>query len=83
MFLVAAAPDFRRVTIQSVADGTPAAEAGLSKGDEIVAIDGCSTAGRTLDDVREQFKTVGATRRIDVKQDTEQRAAQLAVPPLV
>jgi hypothetical protein len=83
MFLIAAGPDFRHVTVQSVADGTPAAEAGLAKGDEIVAIDGHSTAGRTLDDVREQFKTAGATRRLDVKHGAEQRAVQLALRPLV
>jgi hypothetical protein len=83
MFLIATGPQFSHVTVQSVADGTPASEAGISKGDEIVAIDGRSTAGRTLDDVREQFKMAGATRRLDVKHGDEKRAVQLALRRLV
>jgi hypothetical protein len=83
MFLVAAGPDFSRITVQSVAEGTPAAEAGLSKGDEIVAIDGRSTAGRTLDEVREQFKASGATRRLDVKRGDVRREVQVVLRRLV
>jgi len=39
------------VVVGSVIPGTPAEEAGLRRGDRIVAVDGTSTAGETLDQV--------------------------------
>jgi hypothetical protein len=83
MFLVSAAPDFRRVIVQSVAEGTPAGEAGLAKGDEIVAVDGQKVGERTLDDLRELFKASGAIRRVSVKRGAEQLELRLTLRPLV
>jgi len=83
MFLVSAAPDFRRVIVQSVAEGTPAGEAGLAKGDEIVAVDGQKVGERTLDDLRELFKASGAIRRVSVKRGAEELEVRLTLRPLV
>jgi carboxyl-terminal processing protease len=43
--------DSSAVTIASVIPGTPAEEAGLRRGDTIVAVDGTSTSGETVDQV--------------------------------
>ncbi len=83
LFIVASGPSFERVVIQSVAPGTPAAEAGLAKGDEIVAIDERSTAGRTLDEVRDLFKKDGAKYRVEVKRGAEERVVTLNLRRLI
>ena len=83
LFLVAPGPDFKRVTIQSVAAGTPAQEAGLLKGDEIMAVDGRRTDQLTLDQVRELFKKDGATYRLDVKRGQEHLQVRLTPHRLV
>jgi carboxyl-terminal processing protease len=43
--------DTNAVVVGSVIPGTPAEEAGLRRGDKIVAVDGTSTAGETIDQV--------------------------------
>jgi hypothetical protein len=83
LFLVSAAPKFERVMIQSVAAGTPAADAGLAKGDEILAIDEHSVAGRTLDDVRDLFKKDGATYRVGIKRGADERVVTMKLRRLV
>jgi hypothetical protein len=83
MFLVSSGPDFRRVTIQSVAERTPASEAGIAKGDELVSIDGRPVAERTLDEVRELFKRDGASYRVAVKHGDESREVRLTLKRLV
>ena len=65
-FLVGAGDDYRRVTVFSVAPKTPAAEAGLMKGDEIVSVDKRPAAQLGLDGVRGLFKST-ATYRLEVK----------------
>jgi hypothetical protein len=83
LFLVSAAPKFERVVIQSVAAGTPAADAGLEKGDEIVAIDQRSIGGRTLDEVRDLFKQEGATYRVGIKRGADERVVTMKLRRLV
>ena len=41
----------RLVTVVSVFEGTPAANAGIQAGDIVVSVDGVSTTGQTLDEV--------------------------------
>ncbi|HZZ64368.1 MAG TPA: PDZ domain-containing protein, partial [Candidatus Baltobacteraceae bacterium] len=41
--------------------GTPSADAGIMRGDVIVAIDGKSTAGMSLDQIREAFRAPAGT----------------------
>jgi hypothetical protein len=83
LFLVSAGPEFERVIVQSVAAGTPAADAGIAKGDEIVAIDERTVAGRTLDELRELFKNDGATFRLGVKRGGDARVVTMTLRRLV
>jgi PDZ domain-containing secreted protein len=55
----------------------------LARGDEIVAIDGRSVAGRTLDECRELFKRDGAIYRLAVKRGGEQREVEIRLRRLV
>jgi hypothetical protein len=83
LFLVSPGPGFGHVMIQSVAEHTPAAEAGMAKGDEILSIDGRSIAGRTLDDLRELLKKDGTSYRIAVKRGDAEREVRLSLRRLV
>ncbi len=83
LFLVGTGPEFRRVTIQSVAAGTPGAEAGLAKGDEILAVDGREADRLTLDDVRDRLKRDGAECRLRVRRSGEEREVTLKLRRLV
>lgn len=74
LFLVGQGTNHGRVTVLSVAARTPAAEVGLMKGDEIVAINGRPTSQVGLEGVR-QLLRVPATYRLEVKR----RAATLIV----
>lgn len=83
LFLVSAGPDFKRVTIQSVADGTPAQEAGLVKGDEIVTVDGRKAGTLSLDQIRDLLKKDGATCVLGIARGEERREVRLKLRRLV
>ena len=83
MFLVGEGDDFSRVTIKLVADHTPAREAGLERGDEIVAIDGRPAGGFKLDEVRGMFRKPGAAYRLDVKRGDTRLQIRLTTRRLV
>lgn len=69
-FLVGGGNEYNRVTIFSVAARTPAAEAGLMKGDEIVSVDKQATSKLGLDGVRGLFRSQ-ATYRLEVRRGKE------------
>ncbi|HEV2105798.1 MAG TPA: aspartyl protease family protein, partial [Candidatus Eisenbacteria bacterium] len=77
LFLVSPGPDFRRVVIQSVAQGTPGAGAGLEKGDEIVRVNGREAARMTLDDVRAALMRAGGECRLEVQHAGARREVTL------
>jgi hypothetical protein len=54
--LVAEPPDFRALAVKWVLAGTPAAEAGLQAGDELVALDGERVESLGLDAVRARLR---------------------------
>ena len=83
MFLVGEGDDFSRITVKSVADHTPAREAGLERGDQIVAIDGRPAAGFKLDEVRGMFRKPGAEYRLDVKRGDTRLRIRLTTRRLV
>jgi hypothetical protein len=62
VFLVAMGDDFHRLVIQSVTARTPATDAGLRKGDEILAVDGQRPPGLTLEGLRQLFRVPGKHR---------------------
>jgi hypothetical protein len=82
LFLVAEGADFGRIVVQSVTDRTPAAEAGLRKGDEILAIDGRSTPALTLEEARALLRTP-AERRLDVMRTGRRMQVRLTTRRLV
>ena len=49
------------ITVVDARPGTPAADAGIAKGDVIAAIDGVTTTGMTLGDVRDKFAQPAGT----------------------
>jgi hypothetical protein len=67
LLLTANGPDFRTFVVDSVLAGTPAARAGLRKGDRIVALDGTSTARFALWEFEEELKRSGSTVSLTVQ----------------
>ncbi len=82
LFLVGQGSDYNRVTILSVAARTPAADAHLMKGDEIVSIDGTSASKLGLDGVRALFRTP-KTYRLEVKRGETTLEVELKTRRLV
>ena len=82
LFLVARGDDFQELVIQSVAAGTPAADAGLKRGDRIVAIDGRGGAALALERVRELFRKPGV-HQVDVARGGERLSVRLTTRRLV
>jgi membrane-associated protease RseP (regulator of RpoE activity) len=83
LFLVARGPDLKGVAIQSVASDSPAAEAGLRKGDEIATVDGRSVAKTSLDELRELLKHDGATHRLGIRRGDAAMEVTLTLRRLV
>lgn len=83
LFLVAPGPDFRRVLVQSVSDGTPAAAAGIRKDDEIVSVDRRSTSGMKLDEVRELFRSPGRAHQLELKRGADSLSVTFTTRRLV
>ncbi len=67
--LLAEGVDFRTFTVSGVAEGTPAAEAGLREGDVLSAIDGIPAAQFTLSQIEQMFRREGADYLLSVKRD--------------
>jgi hypothetical protein len=82
LFLVANGERFEQLTIMSVAGGTPAVEAGLARGDRIVAIDGQPSTARTLDATRAMFRVPGK-HRLDVERGGQRLSVTLLARRLV
>jgi C-terminal processing protease CtpA/Prc len=83
MFLVARGADFASKTVQSVADGTPASEAGVRKDDQIIAVDHLATADMKLDEVRELFRRAGVTHQLDLRRGADSLSVKLTTRRLV
>jgi hypothetical protein len=82
LFLVGEGTDYNQVTVLSVAARTPAAEAQLMKGDEIVSIDGRAASKVGLDGVRELFR-VPKAYRLEVKRGEKKLNVELKTRRLV
>jgi len=64
LILVARGTDYRDFRVEFVVPHSPAADAGVQEGDELLAIDGHATAGLTLPDIRRLFTVDGAVRQL-------------------
>jgi hypothetical protein len=67
-FLIAEGTDFDRIMVLGLTGATPAAEAGLQKGDVILAIDGRRPPDLTLEQARALFRKPG-TYAVDVERN--------------
>ena len=83
MFLIARGDDFHRLEVLSTVAGGPAAEAGIRRGDVIVAIDGKPAAQWTLEAVRATFREAEATRVLTVQRQQERLTIKLRLRRLV
>ena len=82
IFLGALGPDYIKLQIVAVNSKTPATEAGLRIGDEIVSIDGKRAPALTLDLARELLRVPG-TRRLEIRRGEQVMKLQLAIRRLV
>ncbi len=81
-FLVSDGTDFGRILITSVAARTPAAEAGLKKGDEILAIDDRRASALGLEAARALFRQP-ARYRLQIRRGGTSLTIELTTRPLV
>ena len=82
LFLVARGESFQRIVILSVTRGTPAADADLRPGDEILAIDGRRSPDLTLEEARRILRTPGS-RRLEVERNGRRLPMTLVARRLV
>lgn len=72
------------VTVSYVVAGSPAAQAGIATGDELVAVDGAPARSEDFDSLRASFRTApGATRRLTVRRGGETREVTITLRRLV
>ena len=82
LFLVGQGIDHGRITVLSVAPRTPAAEARLMKGDEIVAVNGRPASRVGLEGARQLFR-VPATYRLEVRRGEAKLSVEMRTRRLV
>lgn len=83
MLLTANGPDFRTFIVDSVLAGTPAATAGLEKGDQIVALDGTSVARYALWQFEDELKKSGSTILLTVQRGHQTIVKTLRLETLI
>jgi hypothetical protein len=83
IFPVAEPPDFKIIKIASVGAATPASEAGLLVGDEIISIDGKPAVDYSIPQVREIFKAPGKSIRIEIQRGNEKLTVELKTKKLI
>jgi C-terminal processing protease CtpA/Prc len=67
--LTSAGAAFNTFRVRALVEKSPAAEAGLHVGDEIIAIDGKSTATLTLEEIRKMFRRAGRKYVVSIKRN--------------
>jgi hypothetical protein len=67
------------IDVASVADGTPAAEAGIRETDRLVALDGVPIERTTLEAVRLALRAEGAVRRLRIARGGREREVSLVL----
>jgi hypothetical protein len=71
LLLSATGPRFRTFFVDSVLAGTPAHEAGLQKGDRIVAIDGTNVDAFALWQLEDELKKAGTSVSLTIMRDNQ------------
>ena len=81
--LASEGPSFSVLKVSRVLPGTPAAEAGLRQGDEIVAVGGRPAADMRLAGLREHLRRPGLTIQLRVRRGAEELDVELKTRRLV
>lgn len=76
-------PSFTALKVARVLPGTPAAEAGLRAGDEIVSVEGRPAGGTRLSDLRERLRRPGQTLQFRVRRGAAELDVELRTRRLV
>jgi hypothetical protein len=82
LVLEADGPQFKRVIVHGVVQGSPAEKGGLQEGDVITAIDGESTDKYALWEMQDLLKESGKTRRITINRHGETSIVTLRLQAL-
>jgi hypothetical protein len=83
LLLTATGSTFRTFLVDSVLAGTPAREAGLQKGDRIVAIDGRSVDLYALWQLEDELKKAGSTVSLTIQRGDQTLTKTIALKALV
>jgi hypothetical protein len=75
--LVTRPPEFQQVIVLRVREGSPALEAGVRPGDEIVSVNGTPAAEIGIPEIRERFRRAGQDVKLVLKRGAEQVSAAL------
>ncbi len=74
---------FDTVVIREVLSNTPASEADLRVGDEVVAVDGKAAVPKDLDEIREAFREHGRSFSLTIRRDGSQSTVTLVTRRLI
>jgi hypothetical protein len=83
LFLIAEGPDFKRFKVHRVLKGSPAAEAGVREGDEMVTLDDRPATEFTLEQIRQLFKQEGREVQLSIQRGEEQLHFKLKLRSLI
>jgi Aspartyl protease/PDZ domain len=83
LFLASEPPSFESVRVLSVAEGSPAAAAGVEVGDVVLTLDGQAVSELGLDGLREELREAGRTVLLVIVRDGETRTVRIALRDLV
>ena len=83
LVLASESPGFEVVRVNRVLEGTPAAEAGLRQGDEIIAVDSRPAVELGLAKLREMFKQPGRSYSLKFKRGADTLSAEIKTRRLV
>ena len=75
-------PDYHRITVEYVVPGSPAADAGIHVGDQLVSLDEQGVASLDLETIRRALMTTGAVRDVGVVRKGDTVNVKLALRQL-
>jgi hypothetical protein len=82
LVLRAHAPSFRTFNVDYVVPHSPAGDAGVRRGDELVSVDGRATVDLDLEDLRQALSAEGAVRELRVARGADTILVTLKLRPL-